>query len=391
MAQSYAQFVVALILVLSLVGGSLALTEPVRAQTQPDVDTTVLRIGLHENTSATWELQIRTRLRTSDDKAEFRAFQRQFENDTAAYLGPFSERINGTVDAASHATGREMNATGFEASTSLQSVPRQWGVVTYRFRWTNFAVERDGYLVVGDVFESGLFIAENDSLELVAPAGYRVAAVSPSTVEQTGNVLTWDGPESFADGEPRVSFEPTPTEEPSVMTTPSSNDSGSESVAGPLGAVFLVALVAAGAWWKQSNNTPEKEESFGGRLSDDGVGKTDSELSAADETQRADTPDDSGQPHEETETDDENTTVSTGTIVTDEDRVQDLLRETGGRVRQKDVVNELGWSKSKVSRVLSRMEDDGTIGKLRLGRENVIELVSDDDGGDDDDNAEPQS
>ncbi|KAB1196359.1 MULTISPECIES: MarR family transcriptional regulator [Haloferax] len=383
MAQSYAQFVVALILVLSLVGGSLALSEPVRAQTQPDVDTTVLRIEVHENTTATWELQIRTRLRTSDDEAEYRAFQRQFENDTDAYLGPFSDRLNGTVDAAGQATGREMNATGFEASTSLQSVPRQWGVVTYRFRWTNFAVERDGRLVVGDVFESGLFIAENDSLELVAPAGYRVASASPSTVEESENVLTWDGPESFADGEPSVTFEPKPVEEPSVKTTPSSTDSGIESVAGPLGIVFLVALVAAGAWWQQSSGPVESDDSSDGHHPGDGESADESANPDPGATRPANTPRNSSKPHDETEDGDESTTVGTGTIVTDEDRVRTLLREAGGRVRQKDVVAELDWSKSKVSRVLSRMEDDGTVEKLRLGRENVVELVSETDDDDD--------
>ncbi|WP_411963346.1 helix-turn-helix transcriptional regulator [Haloferax sp. YSMS24] len=373
MAQSYVRSVVAFLVVLSLVGGSLALTDPVRAQTQPDVDTTVLRIELHENTTATWELQIRTRLRTSDDKVDYRAFQRQFENDTDAYLGPFSDRINGTVDAASRTTGREMNATGFEASTSLQSVPRQWGVVTYRFHWTNFAAERDGRLVVGDVFESGLFIAENDSLEVVAPADYRVVSATPSAVERDDGTLTWNGPESFADGEPRVVFEPEPTEEASVETTTApSGSEGGGSLAGPAGAVVLVALVAAGVWWRQSNETETGDDAAATRRLDDGDGGVE-----------RDDQSDGREPNTEVDEespDSEASTVETAPIVTDEDRVQNLLRAAGGRVRQKDVVTELDWSKSKVSRVLSRMEDDGTIQKLRLGRENVVELVEDASG-----------
>lgn len=59
-------------------------------------------------------------------------------------------------------------------------------------------------------------------------------------------------------------------------------------------------------------------------------------------------------------------------IVTDEQRVLALLTEHGGRVRQRTVIEETGWSESKVSRVLSRMEEQETITKTRIGRENVI-------------------
>ena len=66
-------------------------------------------------------------------------------------------------------------------------------------------------------------------------------------------------------------------------------------------------------------------------------------------------------------------------LLTDEDRVRRVFRERGGRMKQSDVVEAFGWSKSKTSRVLSRMADDGEVEKLRLGRENVIDLVDADD------------
>lgn len=61
-------------------------------------------------------------------------------------------------------------------------------------------------------------------------------------------------------------------------------------------------------------------------------------------------------------------------IMTDEERVVRLLESNGGRVRQGRIVEEFDWSKSKVSMLLSRMESDGTITKLRVGRENIIAL-----------------
>ncbi|KTG21893.1 helix-turn-helix transcriptional regulator [Haloferax profundi] len=58
--------------------------------------------------------------------------------------------------------------------------------------------------------------------------------------------------------------------------------------------------------------------------------------------------------------------------LSDEDHVFKLLDEHDGQLRQSAVVEGTGWSKSKVSRVLSRMEDEGGIKKINIGRENLI-------------------
>lgn len=58
--------------------------------------------------------------------------------------------------------------------------------------------------------------------------------------------------------------------------------------------------------------------------------------------------------------------------LTDNERVEQIVEAHGGQVRQSEIVEETGWSKAKVSRVLSRMEDDGEIAKIRIGRENLI-------------------
>jgi hypothetical protein len=58
----------------------------------------------------------------------------------------------------------------------------------------------------------------------------------------------------------------------------------------------------------------------------------------------------------------------------DEDRVARLLDEAGGSVRQQVIVRETGWSKSKVSRLLSKMEEEGRVTKIAVGRENVVSL-----------------
>lgn len=68
----------------------------------------------------------------------------------------------------------------------------------------------------------------------------------------------------------------------------------------------------------------------------------------------------------------EATPVSEQTVLTDEERIHELLESHEGRMHQSHIVEETGWSKSKVSMLLSEMEADGSITKLRIGRENII-------------------
>jgi len=61
-------------------------------------------------------------------------------------------------------------------------------------------------------------------------------------------------------------------------------------------------------------------------------------------------------------------------LLSDEERVNRLLRQNGGRMKQGTIVDETGWSNAKVSQLLSKMDDDEEIEKLRIGRENLITL-----------------
>lgn len=64
-------------------------------------------------------------------------------------------------------------------------------------------------------------------------------------------------------------------------------------------------------------------------------------------------------------------------MLTDKERVRRLIAAEGGHMRQRAIVDRTGWSKSRVSRLLSAMVDDGTVVKLRVGRENVVCLEGD--------------
>ena len=69
-----------------------------------------------------------------------------------------------------------------------------------------------------------------------------------------------------------------------------------------------------------------------------------------------------------------------GKVTTDADRVLKLLRENGGRLPQGEIIERTGWSKSKVSRLLSKMEDRKQVSKINIGRKNIVILYGQEPG-----------
>ncbi|WP_331235587.1 DUF7343 domain-containing protein [Natronorarus salvus] len=61
--------------------------------------------------------------------------------------------------------------------------------------------------------------------------------------------------------------------------------------------------------------------------------------------------------------------------LTKEERVCEILRENDGRLKQAQLVEYTDWSQATVSRLLSRLEEEGRVTKLRSGRENIVELT----------------
>lgn len=335
-ARRGAVLVLGVFLLASLLGGGPALGPAAAQADQPEADNTATRIELAANGTAHWRVDVRTRLRTEGDVAEYERFQTDFRGDTARYLDPFRDRIVGVVDNAENVTGRPMAATGFAASTHVQQVPRRWGVVTFEFTWAGFAATSGEAVVVGDVFEGGFFLARNDTLTVAAPPGYAVAEVEPRPGEREPEAVTYTGREDFADGRPLVRFVPS-TLDGDGGTDPGTGPFGPDDLTAFWPAVAAVAVVvgAVAIWWFRRR----------------GLDRSAAAEAVADSTD------------------------GLGGIVTDEDRVRRALEAHGGRMRQRDLAEELGWSSSKTSRVLSDMAEAGTVEKLRLGRENVIDLV----------------
>ncbi|GAA0241252.1 helix-turn-helix transcriptional regulator [Haladaptatus pallidirubidus] len=61
-------------------------------------------------------------------------------------------------------------------------------------------------------------------------------------------------------------------------------------------------------------------------------------------------------------------------MLTDEERIRSILIEYGGRMKQVDITAETSWSKSTVSRKLSKMEENNEIKRVQVGRGNLVFL-----------------
>ncbi|EMA39522.1 helix-turn-helix transcriptional regulator [Halobiforma nitratireducens] len=360
-------------------------------------DTTEFEITVHENGSAVWTFRYEQRF-DGDDAAEqrerFEAFVEEFESDDQEV--PLYERFTNQAEAmaeGTEATDREMEATDFNRSAEIEDRLNPVGVVEMSFTWNGFA-DTDGTagaedngdrVVVGDVFD-GIYLAEDQSIVIEPGDGleFRSAEPEPRYVGQnieSATSVSWTGEREFIDGHPRVVLVPerngdgTGTGSDTDASPLSSVTGGDTSWVVPIVVVvaLLLAVGAGIAWYRRHSgdgsfaDAETDSESHGATARDGHRPESDSTAGSA----QPDRPGESGMADESvTEAD----AVPEEELLTDEDRVVKLIRENGGRMKQVNIVEETGWSKSKVSMLLSDMEEEGTISKLRVGRENIISL-----------------
>ncbi|WP_224449547.1 helix-turn-helix transcriptional regulator [Haloprofundus salilacus] len=347
-------------------GGTAAVsTTDSMAAMQQSFDSSEVRIVVHEDGSARWTFHYEQTLANETERQNFQAFADEFNNsDTPLYNG-FKSESESLVRSGANATERPMDAQNHTRQAYVtDSLGNSIGVVEMSFVWTGFAqTDDDGTVTVGDVFEGGLYISENQSLVVEAGENLEFKNVTPAGTQSNTSSLpasdsvTWMGERRFTDNRPQVAFVPEGTQTidagaggndegangtDDVTTTPIGSGGGSMWLAGAVLVVF--GGVAAALWYRRGRE--ETVEPVEGETADG------SEAAAA--------------PPEPSVSDEE--------LLSDEDRVVSMLEDHGGRMRQVRIVEETDWSKSKVSMLLSEMEDEGLISKLRVGRENVISL-----------------
>jgi len=345
----------AVLLVASLAASpAVAASSADRLQTPDRFDTTTFRVTLYENGSATWTMAHYQPLETENDTEEFRAWVTRFENNETGLYSDFADDAEALTRTGTEKTGRQMGARNFQRSAGVEP-GQERGAVRMSFRWENFSQVYAKRVVVSDVFDDGFYLGagqrmvfEHDTAMEFTTARPTPASMSdPDSLRSSGSI-TYVGEQSFTSSRPYVELA-----QPGTQSTQTPNTTIADATPGDrmwqfalVLAVLALGAVAAAAWRSGAAGAV-----LGGDDDDDGT--------AAESVT---------EPPSDTAVDD-------AELLNDDDRVIKLLEENGGRMKQVDIVETTDWSKSKVSMLLSDMEEDGDISKLRVGRENIISLA----------------
>nr|WP_101295035.1 hypothetical protein [Halegenticoccus soli] len=263
--------------------------------------------------------------------------------------------MDDTAAAAAAATGREMAIENVSVSAEIRQLPREYGVVVYRFEWIGFAAVDGDRLVVGDALD-GFFLDPGSRLLISWPAGYALGDVSPPPDERRETAVVWDGPTDFG-GQPRL-----------VVAD------GGSPVSLPVLLAAALALVGgvSAVWWTRRRHDGRL------RLRGDAARRPAGRKSTADgQSSAAGRSDANGGAGGRERGGGESGGGDDGPppeLLSNEERVLRLLERNGGRMKQQTVVSELGWTEARTSQVVSGLRDEGKLESFRIGRENVLKL-----------------
>ncbi|MFC6787524.1 helix-turn-helix transcriptional regulator [Halobaculum halobium] len=402
-------------------GAAQAITSPTDSAS-PQLASTVgaprtnFTISLREDGDARWTVETRIALDDESTRDAFEEYARSYEAGDASG-GPAVDPFRNAAAAASEATGREMSIERVNRTATLSN---QSGVLRLRFTWTRFLEPGDdGVLELGDAFRTpnnGTWfgsLSASQRLVIEPPADYEVSDVSQGfSYSISDRRIVAEGPQQFGADDIAIRYEP--------GDSPPDTSYLLELIAGA-GVVLLFAVAvlayrrgnvagarsgggtdgAAGteAGPNQSGQAPrgmddgtdggsdgvdgDREEGPSTAPSGPATDRDGSDTAVAGGAAAGDgpteTPSDSGGGSGEDAATEREEDLE---LLSDEERVERLLGEHGGRMRQGTIVDETGWSDAKVSQLLSAMADDERVEKLRLGRENIISLADGDDAGD---------
>jgi hypothetical protein len=327
------------------------------AAVQPGSFDQAFRIEVYANGSTRWTFVYSRPLSNDTAEANFREYARRFRTNETDLYRDFRTRAQALTRRGTNETGRTMSAAAFRRDAYVGGPALNQGIVEMSFLWTGFAETDGDRVIVGDVFEGGLYVAADQ--RFVVTWGPELALVEATPEgSATPDSVTWTGGDEgrqFLDERPRVVLTRAATTTTAAATTTTTTvASGNRTTAPPAApagsgafpAVVGMAVLLLGLGIAAADRSGTFDGAFGGTTTDGGSG--DGGAAAAD--------------------------TADETLVSDEDRVVGLLEEKGGRMKQVNIVEETEWSKSKVSMLLSEMEEEGTISKLRVGRENIISL-----------------
>ncbi|WP_290818288.1 hypothetical protein [Halovivax sp.] len=346
-----------------------------------------IRIELTADGDAVWSVEHHFLLDGEEDIEQFESYAEEVRTDQRGGA-TYSESFENFVPLAEERTNNEMSieAAGWEEPTvrPVEEVDAfeefeddefpdnaTVGTLTFSFTWTEFAETDDDRVDLQDTFltEAGHpwygSLRSNERLIIEAPEEYDFVT-APHGID--GGQLAWVGPHEFEDGDFDIVLE--------HRSSPLDTLVGSWMVL--VGGLALLVVVGS-AWYAMTQQDYGIElpsppaygtESNDATAGDGGTTSGDETGSNVASASVVENPDSDAGTLADDDADDE----IDPELLSDEERVTRMLKANGGRMKQAAIVKETGWSNAKVSQLLSKMDEDDEIEKLRIGRENLITL-----------------
>ncbi|WP_336024488.1 helix-turn-helix transcriptional regulator [Halobellus salinisoli] len=354
---------------------------------------TSVEIDLQSDRSAEWRIETHYALESENETRAFRSLASEYEAGESD-VGPTPVLFESLQQRASESTGRQMAIENVTYHSSIdEEVDR--GTLALTFRWTNFLRQGENEtLLLDDVFalptaetdeqRTWLSIFDDDQQILIRPPESYTVTGTSIPVQQRESAIILAEPSDFEG------------EDEALEVTYSAVGPAGRLPVGLLagGGILAVVTLFAGLWVIQRSETrtlpwaspsPNDAPPGGAVGAPESNGGTDAPATRpADET-AVDRSAESAQPVSEGDRRPDRDDPSAGdveagpdlSLLSDEERVEHLLEQNGGRMKQATIVDETDWSDAKVSQLLSAMADEGRVDKLRLGRENLISLPDD--------------
>lgn len=286
---------------------------------ESELDTTsrtIYTIEVKGDGSAVWTTEQRIILRTDNELEAWRIYTEDFERERDRYMEEYKEGVEKSISKTSNLTKRAMRAADFEiAIYENDTLMGRYGVIRSSFVWYGFGDMREERFFIGDVF-SDAFLLKGDVLTISLPEGYELVCVKPDPDDIRGNNLMLYGERSFYEGEPKMEIK----------------KEKSAYFGLTLALSILIAVFVMGYSMVRYRRGKAK---------------------SGEEGQEA---------------------IAEYGYKSDEEITEEALKSRGGKMFQSDIVRETGFSKSKVSDLINKMEKSGKIEKMRAGRRNLIRL-----------------
>jgi len=284
----------------------------------------VITIDILEDGNAVWIMEEYLPLANQNEIDEWNGFI-QSRDITEQYqydIEEFKGKIEGFIYFAEVSSNRSMNAENCNVSYhTVNTISGAFGIVRFSFEWTNFSIIDSDKILIGDVFSEGMILSSDNVLTIKIPDGYEVASVSPDYDRCEENGLIWEGTvsRSFNKGEPAL-----------ILNHKSAGSS--------IWIVLMVVLIAVSSMvlWNRRQTLVSSTKRYKASLFNSALPE----------------------------------------ILDDEEMIIRILIKAGGQEYQSEIVSKSGLSKSRISILIKKMNEEGKVIKIKKGKGNIIRLVN---------------